>query len=285
MKSVVTGAAGFIGSHLAEKLLGAGHEVVGVDNFLDNYPRHFKENNLAAFRDHAKFTFVNEDLTADRSQSFTARRRLCVSSRRPAWRALELGQRVYPLHGEQYQRDAAAARGREGSSRSANSSTPRPHRFMAIPTICRCARTAARGRCHPTAPPSLPPSICAISTGSAFGVPTVALRFFTVYGPRQRPDMFFHIFMRALLRGDEVPLYDDGEQTRDFTFCADIVDGLFERRTMPARAKFSISAAARHVSLLARPLPLAEKESTGASRPSSSASTASAAMSAIPARS
>jgi UDP-glucose 4-epimerase len=60
----------------------------------------------------------------------------------------------------------------------------------------------------------------------AFGVPTVSLRFFTVYGPRQRPDMFFHIFMRGLLRGEEVPLYDDGEQTRDFTFCSDIVDGL-----------------------------------------------------------
>jgi nucleoside-diphosphate-sugar epimerase len=60
----------------------------------------------------------------------------------------------------------------------------------------------------------------------AFGVPTVSVRLFTAYGPRQRPDMFFHIFMRALTRGDEVPLYDDGEQTRDFTFCSDIVNGI-----------------------------------------------------------
>ncbi len=63
MKSLVTGAAGFIGSHLVEKLLGAGHEVVGVDSFLDNYPRHFKEHNLAHFSAHAKFTFVGQDLT------------------------------------------------------------------------------------------------------------------------------------------------------------------------------------------------------------------------------
>jgi UDP-glucose 4-epimerase len=63
MKSLVTGAAGFIGSHLVEKLLGAGHDVVGVDSFLDNYPRHFKENNLANFLQHPKFTFVGEDLT------------------------------------------------------------------------------------------------------------------------------------------------------------------------------------------------------------------------------
>jgi UDP-glucose 4-epimerase len=67
----------------------------------------------------------------------------------------------------------------------------------------------------------------------AFAVPTVALRFFTVYGPRQRPDMFFHIFMRGLLRGEEVPLYDDGEQSRDFTFCLDIVDGLVRAAFYP----------------------------------------------------
>ena len=58
----------------------------------------------------------------------------------------------------------------------------------------------------------------------AFGIPTVSLRFFTVYGPRQRPDMFFHILMRRLLLDEEIPLYDDGEQSRDFTYCADIVD-------------------------------------------------------------
>jgi UDP-glucose 4-epimerase len=58
-----------------------------------------------------------------------------------------------------------------------------------------------------------------------FRVPTVSLRYFTVYGPRQRPDMFFHILMRAHLRGEEIPIYDDGKQSRDFTFCSDIVEG------------------------------------------------------------
>jgi UDP-glucose 4-epimerase len=67
----------------------------------------------------------------------------------------------------------------------------------------------------------------------AFAVPTVALRFFTVYGPRQRPDMFFHIFMRGLLRSEEIPLYDDGEQTRDFTFCSDIIDGVLGAANYP----------------------------------------------------
>jgi UDP-glucose 4-epimerase len=59
-----------------------------------------------------------------------------------------------------------------------------------------------------------------------FGIPTVSLRFFTVYGPRQRPDMFFHILMHHLLLDEEIPMYDDGEQSRDFTYCSDIVDGL-----------------------------------------------------------
>jgi UDP-glucose 4-epimerase len=67
----------------------------------------------------------------------------------------------------------------------------------------------------------------------AYGVPTVSLRFFTVYGPRQRPDMFFHILMRHLLLDHEIPLYDDGEQSRDFTFCADIVDGLLSAAFYP----------------------------------------------------
>jgi len=84
----------------------------------------------------------------------------------------------------------------------------------------------------------------------AFGVPTVSLRFFTVYGPRQRPDMFFHIFMRALLRGDQVPLYDDGEQTRDFTFCADIVDGTLAAAFYPGQGEVFNLGGGAEVSIL-----------------------------------
>jgi UDP-glucose 4-epimerase len=84
----------------------------------------------------------------------------------------------------------------------------------------------------------------------AFGVPTVSLRFFTVYGPRQRPDMFFHIFMRALVRGEEVPLYDDGEQTRDFTFCHDIVDGILGAAFYPGQGEVYNLGGGSEVSLL-----------------------------------
>jgi UDP-glucose 4-epimerase len=80
----------------------------------------------------------------------------------------------------------------------------------------------------------------------AYGLPTVALRFFTVYGPRQRPDMFFHIFMRGLLRGDEIPLFDDGEQTRDFTFVSDIVEGVLGAARHPAHGEvFNLGGGSR----------------------------------------
>ena len=86
----------------------------------------------------------------------------------------------------------------------------------------------------------------------------MALRFFTVYGPRQRPDMFFHIFMRALLTGDPVPLYDDGEQTRDFTFCSDIVDGLFAAAEYAGQGEVFNLGGGSQVSLLSA-IALAEK--------------------------
>jgi UDP-glucose 4-epimerase len=91
-------------------------------------------------------------------------------------------------------------------------------------------------------------------------VPTVALRFFTVYGPRQRPDMFFHIFMRALRRGGSVPLYDDGEQTRDFTFCADIVDGILGAASYRGNGEVFNLGGGSEVSLL-HAISLAEKVS------------------------
>jgi UDP-glucose 4-epimerase len=84
----------------------------------------------------------------------------------------------------------------------------------------------------------------------AFAVPTVSLRFFTVYGPRQRPDMFFHILMRALRRGEEVPLFDDGEQTRDFTYCSDIVDGIIGAALYPGQGEVFNLGGGSEVSLL-----------------------------------
>ena len=232
MKTLVTGAAGFIGSHLVEKLLGRGDEVIGVDNFLDNYPRRFKEKNLAPFSTHDKFKFVGGDLLS-----------------------LDLGilvsgvEVIFHLAG---QPGVRSSWGREFNRYTENN-------IMATQLLLETAKnlTLAKfvyastssvygdtddlpmreeGRTRPVSPYGATKlaaeHLCHLYF-KAYGVPTVALRFFTVYGPRQRPDMFFHIFMRALLRGEEVPLFDDGGQTRDFTYCGDIVDGILGAAAYP----------------------------------------------------
>jgi UDP-glucose 4-epimerase len=79
-----------------------------------------------------------------------------------------------------------------------------------------------------------------------FGIPTVSLRYFTVYGPRQRPDMGFHIFLKALLADKEIPLYDDGGQSRDFTFCSDIVEGTLAAALYPGAGEvFNLGGGSR----------------------------------------
>jgi UDP-glucose 4-epimerase len=233
---LVTGVAGFIGSHLAEKLLAQGHEVVGVDNFLDNYPRHFKANNLTALAGHSKFTFIDADLLKADLKNLL-RDVFCVfhlaaqPGVRSSWGAdfrrytennimatqllletakdLKLAKFVYASTSSVYGDTDDLPMREEGGARPVS-----PY---------GATKLAAEHLCH--------------LYWRAFGVPTVALRFFTVYGPRQRPDMFFHILMRALLRGEEVPLYDDGEQTRDFTFCADIVDGVIAAGSYPGQGE------------------------------------------------
>ena len=236
MKALVTGVAGFIGSHLAEKLLAQGYEVVGIDNFLDNYPRRFKERNLAGLVGRAEFEFVGADLLrADLKNMlrdiscvfhlaaqpgvrsswgaefsrYTENNIMATQLLLEAAKDLKLAKFVYASTSSVYGDTDDLPMREEGGTRPIS-----PY---------GATKLAAEHLCH--------------LYWRAFGVPTVALRFFTVYGPRQRPDMFFHIFMRALQRGDEVPLYDDGEQTRDFTFCDDIVDGVIAASCYPGQGE------------------------------------------------
>jgi UDP-glucose 4-epimerase len=241
--------AGFIGSHLAEKLLAAGHEVVGVDNFLDNYPRRYKEMNLSGFAAHPRFTFVSGDLLqidlknllrdvfyvfhlagqpgvrsswGQEFNRYTENNIAATQLLLEAAKELKLSKFVYASTSSVYGDTDDLPMREDGGTRPVS-----PY---------GATKLAAEHLCH---------LYC-----KAFGVPTVALRFFTVYGPRQRPDMFFHIFMRALLNGDEVPLYDDGEQTRDFTYCSDIADGVVSAAFYPGRGEIFNLGGGSEVSLL-----------------------------------
>jgi len=222
---MITGVAGFIGSHLAEKLLELGHEVVGVDKFLDNYARDFKNLNLGRFVNHPSFKFINDDLVN------IDLRQLLI-------------QTDYIFH--------LAAQPGVRSSWGAEFSHYSHNNILATQILLEaCKQVKVRkfvyassssvygdtddlpmresGGTRPVSPygvSKLAAEHLCYLYWKGFGIPTVSLRFFTVYGPRQRPDMFFHILMHHLLLDEEIPLYDDGEQSRDFTYCSDIVDGL-----------------------------------------------------------
>jgi nucleoside-diphosphate-sugar epimerase len=249
LKALVTGVAGFIASHLAERLLADGHDVTGIDNFLDNYPRHFKEKNLALFASHPRFRFVDEDLLrADLNSLIRGVDVIFHLAGQPGVRS-SWGQEFSRYTENNIMATQLLLEAAKGTSLAkfvyASTSSvygdtddlPMREEGLTRPVSPYGAtKLAAEHLCH--------------LYWKAFAVPIVALRFFTVYGPRQRPDMFFQILMRKLLRGEEVPLFDDGEQTRDFTYCGDIVDGLVSAAAYPGRGDIFNLGGGSRVSVL-----------------------------------
>lgn len=223
MNIVITGAAGFIGSHLAEVLLAQEHSVVGIDHIGLHPARTMKEDNVKHLRDHPRFQWVEADL-------------LTVDLKR----LLEEAEVVFHLAG------IAGVRNSWGTSFAdylqAN--------VLLTQLILEACRTAPRLRKlvyassssvygggsglysseeSPTKPISpygmtklAGEQLCYLYY-KQYGVPYTALRFFTVYGPRQRPDMGFHRFMKAALKNEPLTIYGNGEQTRDFTYVSDLV--------------------------------------------------------------
>jgi UDP-glucose 4-epimerase len=224
MKSIVTGAAGFIGSHLAERLIREGHEVCGVDRFFDNYPRRLKESNLSRLIGHSRFQLMEGDLTRlDLDELLRDVTFVFHQAALPGVRTSWGREFVHYTHNNilatQSLLEACKGKGIKkfvyaSSSSVYGDTTDLPMR--------------EEGQTRPVSPYGVSKlaaeHLCYLYWKN-FEVPTVSLRYFTVYGPRQRPDMSFHIFMKALLADEEIPLYDDGGQSRDFTFCSDIVEG------------------------------------------------------------
>jgi nucleoside-diphosphate-sugar epimerase len=225
VRALVTGCAGFIGSHLTESLLADGHSVLGVDCFNDNYGRREKLANLAHAQSWEAFEFVPVDLSrgdldeivadcdavfhlaaepgvrASWSQRFetyvrnnvTATQHLLQSASR--WPAKRF---VYASSSSVY--------GQAETFPTTEDVLPRPHSPYGV------TKLAAEHLCT--------------TYHANFGVQAVSLRFFSVYGPRQRPDMAFNAFCRAALSGDPIVVFGDGLQTRDFTYVGDIVRAL-----------------------------------------------------------
>ena len=222
MNALVTGTAGFIGSTLTEQLLKDGADVVGVDCFTDYYPRPAKERNLAVAYRHPRFRFVEAriqdaplaELLADRTHVFHLAAQTGV---RKSWGRDFSIYTVNNIEATQVLLEACTKAPIERLVYASSSSVygdlvAMPMREDALPQPVSpygVSKLAAEQLCY----------LYHVN----YGVPTVSLRYFTVYGPRQRPDMGFHKFLRATLRGESITVYGDGEQTRDFTFVADAV--------------------------------------------------------------
>jgi UDP-glucose 4-epimerase len=226
MKCLITGVAGFIGSSLADELLAQGHEVLGLDCFIDYYPRELKLTNIESARASAKFTFLESNLLQVKLESL--------------------------LEGVDWVFHQAAQAGVR-SSWGAEFSIYTENNILATQSLLEACKSAkANGQLKkliyassssvygdaetlPTSEKTVPQPISPYGVSKlaaehlvslyakGFGLTAASLRYFTVYGPRQRPDMAFNRFIRAALQGEQIVIYGDGEQSRDFTFISDIV--------------------------------------------------------------
>src|SRR5438045_2101677 len=221
---VVTGAAGFIGSHLCERLLKDGHEVVGIDSFNDYYERDRKEANLQNARGHPAFKLVEADLvTAGLSQPLTGASVVFHLAGQPG---------VRPSWGSQFDRYVQA--NIVATQRLLETLRESPVKRLVFASSSSIYGDAEMFPTKETALPR-PVSPYGMTKLAAehlafvymrnFGIPATSLRYFTVYGPRQRPDMAFWRFMEALVEEQEIEVFGDGEQTREFTYVSDAVDG------------------------------------------------------------
>lgn len=224
MRCLVTGVAGFVGSHLTERLLADGHEVWGIDAFTDYYPRYIKERNLRSLRSWDSFTFIEGNLLT-----------LSLSSVLEGmdWvfhQAAQAGVRAsWGKQFSQYtefnvlatQRLLEAALKFKSIQRFVYASSSSIYGDTSVFPIVESVVP------YPVSPYGVTKlaaeHLCSLYHTN-FGLPTVSLRYFTVYGPRQRPDMAFHRFCKAIIEHQPLHIYGDGQQTRDFTYISDVVE-------------------------------------------------------------
>lgn len=237
MKALITGVAGFIGSNLAEELLRRGATVTGIDCFTDYYPRAMKEANIAALSAHRGFTFVETSIQganlASLLEDVTHVFHLAAQAGvRKSWGRDFQTYTENNLDASQQLLEACVGRPVEKFVYASSSSLygdavsipvvedalPRPLSPYGV------TKLAAEQLCH--------------LYWANHRVPTTSVRYFTVYGPRQRPDMAFNRFIRAAIARQPITLYGDGDQTRDFTFVTDAVAATIAagERGVPGRA-------------------------------------------------
>ena len=222
-KILVTGAAGFIGSHVCEALVARGHAVIGVDNFDPFYARPVKERNLDVLRASKAFRLVEADVARDALPLEGVSAILHLAAKPGVRPSLEDPGAYMEANVTATARVFDAARragiGRIvfGSSSSVyGNSTPAPFAegAPALEPISPYAATKRAGE------------LVAYAFAHLYPLRIICLRFFTVYGPRQRPDLAIHRFTDLIARGQPVRMHGDGSSERDYTYISDCVDGV-----------------------------------------------------------
>ena len=227
MRVLVTGCAGFIGSHLAETLLSKGYSVIGVDCLTPYYSQKVKQYNLSSLLKNDRFKFVKLDLSAASIDNLV---RLVGGVDVVVHEAAQPGVRAsWGVGFEEYVRHNVLATQKflEACVRAGDI---RRFVFASSSSIYGNVREVPiREDVYPK--PYSPYGVTKLAAENLcrayfenYGLPVVMFRYFTVYGPRQRPDMAFHNFIKAMLRGESIHIYGDGGQIRDFTYVGDVVD-------------------------------------------------------------
>ncbi len=246
MHCLITGVAGFIGSHLAERLLAEGHEVRGIDSFVDYYPRSIKEGNLEGARSWDDFALLEKDLLDP---------------------ALDLGTLLDGVDWVFHLAAQVGVRASWGSdfARYIDNNIVATQRLLdalvkaqGVRRFVYASSSSIYGetRCQPlkeclSPQPYSPYGVSKLAAEHLcmvyhrnFNLPVVSLRYFTVYGPRQRPDMALHRFCKAIVESEPLPVFGDGKQSRDFTFVSDIVEANVRAATSEAAVGEVLNVAA-----------------------------------------
>jgi UDP-glucuronate 4-epimerase len=227
MKIAITGVAGFIGSHLAEALLSRGDKVVGFDNFDDFYHRSIKESNLAGFIDNANFEMIEGDIrnTDDLDKVFAndidfmvhlaAKAGVRPSIENPVlYQDVNINGTINLLEAMKKHNCKQLVFASSSSVYGNNKKVP----FAEADPVD-----------HPISPYAATKKACELIAHTyhhLYNMDITALRFFTVYGPRQRPDLAIHKFARLMSEGKKITMFGDGTTSRDYTYIDDIIQGV-----------------------------------------------------------